>query len=346
MKFSISTTTIKPMLEFIKNLKNKNASFDELEEILNCEDYKMEFSRYEGRVKKEEFIEYIFNFPNLKESQIKNVDLKAHHKYYLDLFANFEHYYDQYNELIKKLDREIFKKQIKLALKGLPDNFQLEELNYVFTIGIGQSYGYVHENNMHFDYLRTTKDRSIDELSRIISHETHHVGLNKFIDENIDLDNLPLEHLFYLYFTGEGLAVKYCNNAKGIMSDAIYDGEVNIGLDKFTWDYLNSDFEKIMNHFLQTIKLIRNGMSKEDFEKELEQYWMNPYLENQSHDEVPKLLHFRLYSLGNEIWGIIHDVFGKEKVYQTMLHMNHFVEVYNQALEKKGFSLYKINYHS
>lgn len=42
--------------------------------------------------------------------------------------------------------------QISVALRGLPDDFELPDLNFIFTIGIGQSFGYVYNNGMHFDF--------------------------------------------------------------------------------------------------------------------------------------------------------------------------------------------------
>lgn len=60
-----------------------------------------------------------------------------------------------------------------------------------------------------------------------------------------------------------------------------------------------------------------------------------------THD-IPKLLHFRLSSFGNEIWGVIHDCFGKNAVYETFMHPETFPTVYNNALEKQGYFQYKI----
>jgi hypothetical protein len=48
--------------------------------------------------------------------------------------------------------------------------------------------------------------------------------------------------MVYLYFSGEGLAVKYCNNAERVLSKSIYSGCKNIGLYSFSWKYLNDDF--------------------------------------------------------------------------------------------------------
>jgi len=329
------------MLEIIYKVKSGTADRSEVLNILNHKDYQMEFLRYASRIEKNEFIDYIMNFPNLKETDIQNNDLKAHHKYYLDLYENLDHYKNKLS--ILNIEQKMIDKQIQIAKSGLPDDLNLEEVNMVSTIGIGQSFGYVYENNIHFDFLHLVKEKSIDDFSATIAHEVHHVGLNLLLDEAF-LNQLTIEQLFYLYFSGEGLAVKYCNNAEGLLSKCIYEGPKNIGLDMYTWEYLNNDFENTMQRFKQTIIDIRNHKinSVDMLMKEFVDYWMNPYIEGQSKNEVPKLLHFRLYSFGNEIWGIIHDCFGKEKVFEVLKNPSQFPEVYNQALEQLGKKDYKI----
>jgi hypothetical protein len=217
----------------------------------------------------------------------------------------------------------------------LPDDINLPHLNFVFTIGIGQSFGYAYNNGMHFDFLQLMRERSMDEFCSTISHEVHHVGIS-LLHDKIDLNSISLEALFYLYFSGEGLAVKYCNNAEGVLSKSIYKGPKNIGLDNFTWEYLNNDFDNTMAHFRETIHNIRVKKIKtmEELDKHIAEYWMNVYVEGQDISEIPKLKQFRLYSFGNDIWGIIHDCFGKEAVFDTVKDPGRFPDIFNRALEK------------
>lgn len=343
MNFSIRFSTIKQMLKLCKKLNDGCIKRNEIEELLSHEDYKFEFSRYGNRVLKEEFVDYFLNLPILKEEDITNIDLKIHHKYYINLLNNIDLYLDELKELEACLTPTLFENQIQIALKGLPDNIVLPPLNFIFTIGIGQSFGYAHENGTHFDFLQLVKNYSASEFCSVISHEIHHIGVN-VIHDNIDLDSIPMEELFYLYFSSEGLAVKYCNNAEGILSKSIYDGEKNIGLDKFTWKYLNDDFYNTMIHFKKTIEDIRRNKiaSAKDLQNEMDRYWMNPYTEDQVESDIPKLKHFRLYSFGNEIFGIIHDCFGKEKVFETLINLKDFPKVFNSALEQLGHKDFKI----
>ena len=342
MKFSIRYSSIKEMLKLCKKLKSETVKKSEIERILNHKDYQFEFLRYEDRISKEEFIYYFLNIPNLLKDDMKNKDLKIHHKYYKDLLDNLNFYEKKLSEL-KKLTPDLFKRQISTALKGLPNDIIFPDLSFIFTIGIGQSFGYIYGNGMHFDYLQLAKEMKFEDFCAVISHEVHHVGTN-LIYEKINLNSIPLEALFYLYFSGEGLAVKYCNNAEGVLSKSIYSGPKNIGLDNFTWKYLNNDFYNAMEEFKNTISDIRSSRinSIDELEKHIMVYWMNSYTDDQNKGEIPKLKHSRLYSFGNDIWGIIHDCFGKDMVYKTLKNPMKFPHVFNKALEQLGHEEFKI----
>ncbi|RDY27295.1 hypothetical protein CHL78_009925 [Romboutsia weinsteinii] len=343
MRFSIRYSTIGDMLSLCNKLNIGEANKEDIRKLLKHDDYIFELERYGSRVTEDDFVDYFLDIPNLDEDDIKNNDLKIHHRYYKDLINNLDFYIGKFEEFKKLLTNELFEEQIKIALKGLPGNIILPQINFIFTIGIGQSFGYAHKDGTHFDFLQLAKDKSISEFCSTISHEVHHIGVN-IIHDKIDLNSISLEELFYLYFSGEGLAVKYCNNAEGIISKSIYDGPKNIGLDSYTWKYLNDDFNNTMIHFKEIINDIRREKIKsiDDLNKDCMEYWMNPYIEGQSNDDIPKLKHFRYYSFGNEIFGIIHDCFGKDAVYNTLSNLKTFPAVYNKALDKLGYGEFKI----
>lgn len=343
MGFSIRFSSIDNMLELFKSLKNGDIKKTDIENIIDHEDYKFEFKRYEGRISKCEYVDYLFQLNNINEIDITNNDLAAHHMYYKDLINNLDLYIEKLNELERILTPNLFEEQVSVALRGLPDDIILPDINFIFTIGIGQSFGYVYQNGTHFDFLQLVKDISIKDFCSTIAHEVHHVGVNA-IHEQIDLENISIEALFYLYFSGEGLAVKYCNNAEGVISKSIYNGDKNKGLDGFTWKYLNNDFYNTMAHFRKTISDIRNKNinSVDELNNHMQEYWMNPYTEEQDKNEIPKLKHFRLYSFGNDIWGVIHDCFGKNAVFETLRDPESFPVIFNKCLDKIGYGQFKI----
>lgn len=332
MNIKIRHSTIYIMLDLFKSLLEGNDISSEINKLMEHEDYKVEFARYKGRVSKEEFIDYILNIQNITGEEITNEDLRIHHKYYKDLLDNID-FYSKKAEELNRFTTELFEQQIQVALKGLPDDIDLTDLNFIFTIGIGQSFGWVYEDNLHFDFLQLIKDKSNDDFSATISHEVHHVGINMLYKE-IDFNSISLEELFYLYFSGEGLAVKYCNNAEGVLSKSINDGPKNIGLDSYSWNYLNNSFENCMTEFRNTIESIKNNKIKTEEELDIHfvKYWMDPYTDEQDKNEIPKLKQYRVYSFGNDIWGIIHDCFGKETVFETLKDPSRFSAVFNKAV--------------
>ncbi|MEG2917907.1 MAG: DUF5700 domain-containing putative Zn-dependent protease [Clostridium sp.] len=337
MEISINYSTILPMLDICNKIKTGSFCNDDINNILEADDYIFEFSRYSEKITKEEFIDYLTHVTNINDDDIKNISLKMHHSNYKDLFNNLDFYYEKAKQLPTLLKKEVFQQQIVLASKGLPSDINLDRLKFIFTIGIGPSFGYVYDNCMHFDFLHLCRDTSVEELCSSLAHEIHHIGMGKILDK-INMDKMSLEEIFYLHFAGEGLAVKYCNNAEGVISRHIYNDYINLGLDKFTWDYLNNDFDNTFNRFKKVITDIRSGsiQTQNDLMKELQDYWMTLYISKSNSSNIPELKHFRLYSFGNDIWGIIHDCYGKDVVFDTLSNINKFPDIYNSAVSKIG----------
>ncbi len=342
MNTEVRYSSVYNMLKLCRDLKNGNLNRYELAELLEHQDYILEFERYGTRVTREEFIEYFLQIPYIKTEDIENEDLKTHHRYYVDLVQNIEYFTEQAGEL-EKFTLEFFHKTIQTALDGLPDYLSLPDLNFIFTVGIGKSSEWVYENNIYFDFLQLANDMSFESFHATIAHEVHHFGMN-MLYEKINMNSLTLKELFFLYFSGGGLAVKYCNNAEGVLSKSINNSPKNVGLDSFTWEYLNNDFYNTMAVFKNTIERINDGeiSARDELEQKIVRYWMNPYTDDQDMKEVPKLKHSRIYSFGNEIWGIIHDCFGKNKVFEVLNNLQSFSYNYNLAMERLGRDEFKI----
>ncbi len=313
-------------------IKGENVE-DKIEQLLNHKDYEFEFKRYEGRITKAEYKNYLLHCQKLEEKDIKNQDLKQHHKYYLDLFSNLDYYYKKLEVFKKLLTLELIQDSLSLAKKGLPDDIDVSQIDFVFTIGIGMSFGYVLGDVTHYDFLRLSKETSLEDFFSTLAHEMHHVCMNHIFPEELT----PLE-LFIIFFSGEGLAVKYCNNAEGVISKKIYDKQPNIGLDDFSWKYLNQKFESAFKYYKQFIYDINSGKidTNEKVREIIIKYFMNPYTDEQSHDAKPKLQQYLLYSLGNDLFGVIHDVFGKEKVFEVVKKPSEFIKTFNKAVSMIG----------
>lgn len=337
MRINVNKDTLNPMLLMLKKIKSNQATKEELYELLKHSDFQFEFQRYEGRVSISEYVDYLFTCHTLEEESIENQDLKAHHNLYVDFFNNVEFYEEKLAKIHTIITPKIIDDALELAQKGLPLDHGVEEIKLVFSFGIGMSFGYVHNNTAHFDVLHLIKNASIDDFFGSLAHEIHHVCLYDYFPEEY-----TVKELFLLYFSAEGLAVKYCNNAVGVMSKAIYDGPTNVGLDPFSWNYLNDQFDEAFKIFQNTIKKIDSGeiTTFDEVEEVINNTYMNFHTEDQSKDEKPKLLHSLLYSFGNDIYGVIHDAFGKEIVYQLVKEPFLFLDHYNKACIKLGFSKY------
>lgn len=341
MEISVRNSTLPKMLEICKKHKRSELHKEELEEILEHDDYKVEFDRYNsgdnprGGFSKEEYVEFFMNLFSLDVNEIKNERLKLRYK---DLKYFFDHL-DYYEAQVKRLN-EITEKQIlealKYTFKGLPESIKFERLDFIFSVGLGNSGGWFHKSYSHYDIVHYLKAFDLDIIMHTIAHEIHHVGFLKFIETLKIEENLTPEENLFLFLAFEGLAVKYCNNGEGNLTSRIYKNEVpNIGLDKLTWNYLNSDFDNIFNNFKTQVKKL---ISKEtaDVNQLISDYWLSLHSSEQDKSELPKLKHSRNYSLGNNLWGLIHDVYGKEKVFETIQDLSKFTEVLNPALERIG----------
>lgn len=342
MEINVRYETVSRMLELCRKHKEGRLQRRELEELLNHDDYEVEFKRYNQKelpmcgIKKQEFIDYFMNFFNLSIGDIKNERLKMHHEQYTYLFDNLD-FYEKEIEKLNSLDVNIFKEGLQYTFSGLPSEVNFERLDFIFTISIGNSFGWFYENCSHFDIISFFRQIDINILRNYIGHEVHHVGWNKFTKKIYERD-LSLEEHLYLFFSFEGLAVKYCNNGQGVLTNPIYDGEPNIGMDKFTWKYFENDFNEMYNNFKIQIKAIKEGKIKDinELNDIISTYWLTLYTNEQEKSEIPKLKHSRNYYFGCNIWGLIHDIYGKDKVYEVINDPKKFPKIFNKALKEIG----------
>ena len=343
MGIKIRCETINEMLGLCQQLKDNNLDIKRLEKLLDHPDYQLEFKRYREWLSKEEFIDFFINFNTSQKEYFTNKFIRSHYSNYKYLLDNLAEYKNKVKQ-IEAFEPEDFKREVDIALQGLPEDLEFgDDLEFVFTISIGSSFGWPYKNCSHYDVIQLFKDHTIDGFRSALAHELHHIGFLKWVNMNL-VDEPTLEEQFFLNFAGEGLAVKYCNNAVGKLTTPLDKSNKNLGMDPFTWDYLLNDFESTFQHFKTHLQAIRDGKisTLEELNKIFKEYWRNPYTDKQDKWEVPKLLQTRRYSFGNDIWGVIHDVFGKEKVYHVIKNLDQFPDVYNAAVRKIGKEKYTI----
>jgi len=332
-------SSIKPMLGFLRDLKNDKADEQMLREILNHPDYDFEFRRYEIE-SKEPFIKYFMQLSTINETDIPEIDtkrktiLRDKHKKWLSAYENLEHYEMLYDKIKSSITDDTLEGINARVKRGLPGNTAIDDVRIISTMSIGPSFGYVFDGALHFD-LMGFEDDSLDTLPSLIAHETHHLAMWKYVSAFIE--NLTLEERYIFQFTGEGLAIKFCNNAQGAISKAIdADCPINEGLDAFSIAYLNERFDEDFEVFEDTLDSIRAGkMDKDTVFKQFEEYWWNPYTDEQSRDEEPLLKQSRMYTFGNDLFGAIYDAHGNEKLFECVRNPLQAVEYFKQIIEKR-----------
>lgn len=341
MKVTIHASSWKQLIECLK--QKDTLTRETIQNILHQEDYQFEFDRYQNRVTLDEFTEYLLTFENLKEEDIENEDLRIHHSLWLHFYQNLNLYEKEIQTFFNQFNPNVINQAALIAAAGFPEGYALEEVHMIFTCGIGQSFGYPYDNGMHFDLLRLVSDSSMrNNFINVIAHEIHHLIFNHTIKEEIN----DVEGYFVQCFAGEGLAIKFTNNAEGVLSKCFDTSRnKNCGLDADSIAYLNNDFEDTWHHFKHTLNEIRSGKIKsiDEVNTILFSYWLNTYKKEQSHDENPALQQSRLYTFGNDLWGTIYDVFGMDVLYETLQHPSQCISCFNQALLHLNQTKYIIN---
>lgn len=146
MNILLCNSTIEKMFMLIKSKINGTLQRCDVVNLLNENDYQFEFERYCGRITTDEFADYFMTFEKLEPQEIINEDLKNHHLYWVDIYNNLENYINKTNNFFDEFNINTVKQSYEIATKGFPKGYNLDEFKLVFTLGIGQSYGYPHKN--------------------------------------------------------------------------------------------------------------------------------------------------------------------------------------------------------
>ena len=328
MKINLRTSSIPPMLEFLQNLKMGQATKSQLIKIFSHPDYEFEFRRYFSHGKassKEQITDYFFNLNTVQMSDIpilrlsRVTELQDKHSLWLKAYENPREYEALYNHLMSLITNDALCEIETLVKQGLPDDAAIGKIDVIVTLSIGISFGYVYDGAFHIDLLQITK-LGWENLQSVFAHEAHHVALMNYEADYVN--TFSVEEWFIHFFAGEGLAVKFCNNAQGRISNPIYKNRpVNEGLDEFSMEYLNNKFDEALETFHSTLESIRHGkMTQNKLQQHIAEYWFNFHIDGQQSDETPKLQQSLAYSFGNDFYGAIYDAFGKETLFDCVKH--------------------------
>lgn len=332
MKLRISSIPI--MLEYLLEMNTASANKAVLRKIFDHEDYQFEVRRY-GLPSVEPLISY---FSHLKIVKVKDIPdlsderksvLRDKHNLWLDCASNPQKYYNRYEKVKHILcEKNIQNLQHKLSA-AFPHEVAINDASIISTLSFGPSFGYVYENALHLDLFGIEDICTVEELPYIILHEMHHLQIQKLIGSYHSFTkNFSLLDNYIFRFTGEGLAIKFCNNAEGVVSKRI-DNHLNANIGIPAMSILKNHFKEHFNLFNDTIKRIKqNSITSSEIDEQFRLYWWNPYLYK---DEIAFLDQTPIYSFGNEIFGCIFDAFGIEILFECFYNPARAIEYFNKA---------------
>jgi hypothetical protein len=328
------------MLDIMERFNVGDDVTEDLGRLLEHEDYQIELERYKNHLArigftKEDYIEYFINIRNTSVNTISSKGLKYRVNDLLYIIDNVDYYRGVYNR-IEKFDESYVLNALEKTRLGLPDDIKLNDIRIIFSIGLGVSGGWIYKNYTHFD-LKVVIDKKTEQgLLNTIAHECHHMGYNKMFEGILENElKEPMDSTLMFYLSGEGTAIKYCNNFEGVLTNKIYEDE-EISINRISYDYYRSNFDDIYHIFKLDIEALRTGKIKDI--KEFEDLFMNHYFYrdveidgklNENYLGQPVAYHF-----GADVWGIIHDTYGREKVFDLLRNPSQIFKYYNEALLK------------
>lgn len=336
----ISKGTILTMLEIMDRFNAGKDVRADLSRLLEHEDYKIEIERYQNHpaklgFTKEDFINYFINIRSFDMDSITSKALKYRTKDLLHIIDNLDYYRGIYKQ-IEKIDDSFILRALEKAKVGLPDDIALNDIKIIFSIGLGVSGGWIYKNYTHYDLGAVLDKKTVQGLMNTIAHECHHIGYNRLF-ENIDESNFidHMDILLVLYLSCEGTAIKYCNNYQGKLTGKIYEDQ-EMSINYTSYDYYLTNFRDIYDTLRDDIKDLRLGMVKktDEFEDLFNKHYL--FRDVKIEDKVVEnyLGQPIAYHLGADMWGLIHDVYGRQKVFELLKNPIDFFKYYNNALIK------------
>lgn len=324
-------SSIPMMLEYVAGLASRPGDRETVRRILGHEDYQFELRRY-GISSAEHLIDYFSRLDVIAPEEIPDLSgdhrrnhLREKHAQWLDCVRDPQKYYGRYERMKAFFtDRLLADMQKRLTAMFPKGTEMIPDPAVVSTLSFGRSFGYPSEGALHLDLFGVEEYCALEELPWIVLHEMHHLQILK-MEEDAPGGQSLLDR-YIRGFAGEGLAVKFCNNAEGVLSRRLDQSlPPNLGVPSIP--RLNGHFPEHFRLFCDTVGRIRAGeFTGEDMERQWEQVWMDPYL----YGEEP-LDQTALYSFGNELYGCVYDHFGLEAVYECFYRPERLIGYFNRA---------------
>ncbi len=322
MKVNVKMDTIIPFIKAL-HLKDEQA----MRAVLNHPDYQQELAYYNTQLTTDMFIDFMLNIDDETHESIFDK-----RKAYLEDIIKYP---NKYIEEVEKItfDTKDLNQAYDKAHQALPEHLSFESFDVVFTIGLGKGFGFFVDNGIHFDFLQIIHNIPMQTVIDGLSYEIFQAAMAKVLLK-LEPDTLPLDAYFYLPFILEGLPHKYMLNGEGLYSKALHDAPVNQTHEPGYFDAHVQNFHALFNRFKETVDDIRAGdiTNKSHIDQELHLFWTAEMAEQADPAERP----LKMIALGQELIGIIHDVYGKEALYNILNDLKTFPTLLNDAFDYLG----------
>jgi hypothetical protein len=316
VKINLRATSVQPTLDLLRRLADGNRpGREEIGALLAHPDYDFEFRRYGAD--RRAMTEFLLSLPAPDPDALPALcpdrpdALRQRRPLWQGAFRNPDavelRFFDAMFSLRPSELREICA-DVRAAFPFDPD---LGDVDVVLTLGIGPSYGYVFEGALHMDVLSLILGGA---PRPVLAHELHHIAIRKFASGFVE--SLTSAELFIFTFSGEGLAVKFMNNARGALSKPVRPGEPECaGLDASAMDHWNARFAESVEMFFSTLRAMEQGgdAARGAWER-FEGDWWNPVQGGRT------LAHGRIYAFGNDLYGAIYDAHGLDATFDAVRH--------------------------
>lgn len=305
----IRDSTILKMFEIINRKKMGIDVGYELIELLNHNDYKVQFDFYKNHPSGiaftiEDFVQMFNNIENDVLSKDVSIALKHRRKYLESVFRNIEFYMEKYKTIQSITENDLNIAVSKTNL-GLIKPINLQRVEFILAIGVGVTGGFNMGDINFLDYIQVIGSRSKQGILNTISHELHHKGFKEQFQ--IEYNEHRLVDNFIHFFAGEGLAIKFGNNFEGMMTSKLFNCEHTYI--KESYNYYLENYQNILTNFKSDLFRIFSGeySSLEMIENLFDEHY---YFRDLEIDGILHKLYLKnpiAYYLGADIWGLIYD---------------------------------------
>jgi 5-bromo-4-chloroindolyl phosphate hydrolysis protein len=324
------------------------------DEALKLEAYQVSQERYtnpkrskEDQVTLLEFRRFILSFSGDRVDTQNNRRLVITKPFYNYAIKNPEKFQKALQK-IHSVASSRFQDSFERALSWLPTTTNLEIYVWVlFDIGGSGAWAFRTKDgkqNIGFNILHMLDDQGefdIELFAGTLAHEIHHLGLplsSYFKSINYDsLDKTSRLKLYSDYFKTmitEGMAIKFCNNAPGVLSPKP-NPERDFAASRLNlkeWAYFQEQLADIHSHAVKDLRKILTSteIDGKEFESDYDKYWT--WKAGIKEGKIFTL--GREYYYGAELLGVINVVFGRESLFEGLFDLRKIPILYNEGVKK------------